>query len=102
MAAYQVVCALLRADRTEDGEHLAVDMAEVVQREARPDAPSIISVAGALWLISAVIAGRQPGRTGPEEVTFFKSVGIAVQDLAARAEVILRARELGLGQPIDL
>lgn len=62
MAAYQVVCALLRADRAEHAEQLAVQMAEVVQREARPDAPSVISVAGALWLIAAVIAGRRTDR----------------------------------------
>ncbi|MEV8517594.1 helix-turn-helix transcriptional regulator [Dactylosporangium sp. NPDC051484] len=62
MAAYQVVCALLRADRAEDAEQLAVHMAEVVRREARPDAPSVISVAGALWLIGAVIAGRRTDR----------------------------------------
>ena len=34
MAAYQVVCALLRSDRPEHAEHLAVRMAEVIQREA--------------------------------------------------------------------
>ena len=62
MAAYQVVCALLRADRVEDAERLALHMAEVVQREARPEEPAVISVAGALWLISAVIAGRRTDR----------------------------------------
>lgn len=58
--------------------------------------------AGRIIELGAVLAGRQPGRTGPEEITFFKSVGIAVQDLAAGAEVLVRARELGLGHPIDL
>jgi hypothetical protein len=28
MAAYQVACALLRADQPQDAEHLAVGMAE--------------------------------------------------------------------------
>lgn len=58
MAAYQVVCALLRADRSDDAEHLAVKMAEQVQVGARSDRPTIVSVAGALWLIAAVIAAR--------------------------------------------
>jgi transcriptional regulator with XRE-family HTH domain len=62
MAAYQVVCALLRADRPEDAEHLALSMAEQVQRHARADAPSVVSVAGALWLIAAVIAARRTDR----------------------------------------
>lgn len=59
MAAYQVVCALLRSDRPEDAEPLAVGMAEEVQRHARTDRPTLASVAGALWLIAAVIASRR-------------------------------------------
>ncbi|WP_432844376.1 hypothetical protein [Dactylosporangium sp. CA-092794] len=62
VAAYQVVCALLRADRAEDAEGLAVQMAEVMEREARPEEPVVVSVAGALWLIAAVIAGRRTDR----------------------------------------
>lgn len=63
IAAYQVVCALLRADRAEDAEQLAVDMAAVVQRQSRPSMPSVVSVAGALWLIGAVIAARRTDRS---------------------------------------
>jgi transcriptional regulator with XRE-family HTH domain len=62
MAAYQVVCALLRADRSDDAEHLAIGMAERVQGGARSDRPTIVSVAGALWLIAAVIAARKVDR----------------------------------------
>lgn len=62
MAAYQVTCALLRADRSEDAEHLAVSMAEQVQVGARSDSPTVVSVAGALWLIAAVIAARGMNR----------------------------------------
>jgi transcriptional regulator with XRE-family HTH domain len=62
MAAYQVVCALLRADRAEDAEHLAVNMAEQVQVGARSDRPTRVSVAGALWLIAAVSAARRMDR----------------------------------------
>ena len=54
MAAYQVACALLRADQPQDAEHLAVGMAERLERSARPDSPELVSVCGALWLISAV------------------------------------------------
>ena len=61
-AAYQVVCALLRADRSDEAEHLAVGMAEQVQRGARSDRPTVASVAGALWLIAAVIAARRMDR----------------------------------------
>jgi hypothetical protein len=62
LAAYQVVCALLRSDRPEDAEHLAVLMAEQIRGRARADAPNLVSVAGALWLIAAIIAARRTDR----------------------------------------
>jgi transcriptional regulator with XRE-family HTH domain len=58
MAAYQVACALSRADRSDQAEHLAVSMAEQVEHVARADTESAVSVAGALWLIASVIAAR--------------------------------------------
>jgi transcriptional regulator with XRE-family HTH domain len=62
MAAYQVVCALSRADRADQAEHLAVTMAEQAQHGARADRQSVLSVAGALWLIASVIAARRMDR----------------------------------------
>jgi hypothetical protein len=64
IAAYQVVCALLHTGpaRPEDAEPLAVAMAEQAQREASADEPMLLSVAGALWLIAAVIAARRADR----------------------------------------
>ncbi|HXS96601.1 MAG TPA: ornithine cyclodeaminase family protein [Candidatus Limnocylindrales bacterium] len=47
-----------------------------------------------------VAAGRQPGRTSPAEVTLFKSIGIAAEDVAAAAYVYERAMESGAGRPI--
>lgn len=44
MGAADLICALLRADRPDDGERLAVQMAMVVGRAARPGPPSVISV----------------------------------------------------------
>ena len=59
MAAYQVACAVLRAEQPQDAEHLAVGMAEKLERTARSDSPIVVSLCGALWLIAAVIAARQ-------------------------------------------
>ena len=59
MAGYQVACALLRADQLDDAERLAVELAEELTGSARSDEPSLVSVAGALWLIAAVIAARR-------------------------------------------
>ncbi len=62
MAAYQVACALLKADRSDEAEHIAVSMAEQLNRKARSDRPNLVSLAGALWLIAAVIAARRTDR----------------------------------------
>ena len=41
--------------------------------------------------LGEVIAGTQPGRTSADELTLFKSVGVAVEDIAAAALVYRRA-----------
>jgi len=43
-----------------------------------------------------------PLRQSAEEITFFKSVGNAVQDMAVARRAVQRAQELGIGQQIDL
>lgn len=52
--------------------------------------------------IGEVAAGDSPGRTAPDEVTFFKSVGNVVQDLAVGALAVENARERGLGTRVEL
>jgi alanine dehydrogenase len=47
--------------------------------------------------VSDLLAGRHRGRSGVSEITFFKSVGIASQDVAAGVAALDRAAELGLG-----
>jgi len=50
--------------------------------------------------LGEIVAGRRPGRKSPETVTLFKSVGVAIQDLAAADHVLQRARQLGLGTEV--
>ena len=45
---------------------------------------------------------RRPGRTSPEQITLYKSVGVAVQDAAAAALVLAAARERSVGREIEL
>ncbi|MCK4931683.1 MAG: hypothetical protein KAT01_05925 [Candidatus Aminicenantes bacterium] len=52
--------------------------------------------------IGQIAAGSIPGRESDSEVTFFKSVGLAVQDIATAALALQRAKELKLGRNIDL
>jgi len=49
-----------------------------------------------------VVRGAVPGRTSPDDITVFKSVGVAIQDLAAGSLAVQRAREQGLGTVIEL
>lgn len=45
-----------------------------------------------------VVTGQQTGRAQPEHVTLFKSVGLAIQDVALATELLDRAIEEGMGQ----
>lgn len=49
-----------------------------------------------------IIADRRPGRKSADDITLFKSTGIALWDVAAAGEVYRRAVELGRGQQIAL
>lgn len=51
--------------------------------------------------IGKVAANHVSGRLSTSEVTFFKSVGVAVQDLAAAGLAFERAREAGLGSVVE-
>ncbi len=51
--------------------------------------------------IGEVANGRLAGRISLEDVTIYKSLGIAAQDLAAAYFVNQRAREQGVGQSVD-
>jgi len=52
--------------------------------------------------LGEIIAGSAVGRSSGEQITLYKSVGVAVQDLAAAALVLAAARERGVGQEIEL
>jgi ornithine cyclodeaminase len=52
--------------------------------------------------LGELVAGTRPGRATPSEITLYKSVGVAVQDLAAAALVVAAARARGAGLEIEL
>jgi ornithine cyclodeaminase len=49
-----------------------------------------------------VLVGSTPGRSGREEITLFKSLGLAVEDLAAAHLILEKARETEKGSWLDL
>ncbi|MBI4538828.1 MAG: ornithine cyclodeaminase family protein [Gemmatimonadetes bacterium] len=52
--------------------------------------------------IGEVLLGRIQGRRTPDEITLFKSLGLAVEDLAAAHYAYARARKEGLGVEVEL
>jgi ornithine cyclodeaminase len=52
--------------------------------------------------LGEIVAGTRHGRESDEEVTFFKSVGNAVQDVSVARKVLKEASRLGLGLEVEL
>ena len=52
--------------------------------------------------LGEIVAGKKKGRESPDEITLFKSVGVAVQDLAAADRALARAERLDLGTRLRL
>ncbi len=52
--------------------------------------------------IGQVASGAKPGRASNEEITLFKSVGLAVQDMAAGVRALEEAERLGLGAVLEI
>jgi ornithine cyclodeaminase len=80
-------------DRRESAEAEAFDYRDAL--EAGAIGPNHIRAE-----IGEVLIGSHPGRTGPEELTVFRSLGLAVEDLAAAEYVVRRARETGVGTEV--
>jgi alanine dehydrogenase len=52
--------------------------------------------------LAELVTGARPGRTSPVDVTVFKSVGFALEDLAAATLAYNRARERSIGTEVGL
>ena len=51
--------------------------------------------------LGEVLIGAHPGRVNRDELTVFKSLGLAVEDLAAAELIVRKAREQGVGTEVD-
>lgn len=51
--------------------------------------------------LGEIVLGRKSGRQSESEITYFKSVGIAVQDAMAAQLALKNAQKLGLGKHVD-
>ncbi|MCX5683277.1 MAG: ornithine cyclodeaminase, partial [Planctomycetota bacterium] len=52
--------------------------------------------------LGELLAGAKKGRESPGEITLFKSVGVAIQDLLAADRALAGAARLGLGVELRL
>jgi ornithine cyclodeaminase/alanine dehydrogenase-like protein (mu-crystallin family) len=52
--------------------------------------------------LSAIVGGRVPGRTSPDQVFVFDATGTALQDIAAAVLVYRRAADAGAGRRVVL
>jgi ornithine cyclodeaminase/alanine dehydrogenase-like protein (mu-crystallin family) len=82
-------------DRRESAEAEAGDYRAAVESGAiGPD-----HIRGEL---GEVVIGAKPGRSSDDQLTVFRSLGLAVEDLAAAEYVVRRARETGVGTEVQL
>ena len=90
-----MVAARLFVDRRESALAEAGDLLIAMREDAVP-ADHVQAELG------EVIIGKNPGRRSPRELTLFKSLGLAVEDVASAAYLVRRARETGTGQTVQM
>lgn len=90
-----LAAAALFVDRRESAENEAGDYRRALEEGAI--GPGHIRAE-----IGEVLTGSKPGRENDTQLTIFRSLGLAVEDLAAAEYVVRRAQAEGLGTEVDL
>lgn len=84
---------------------LFVDRRESALNEAGdfliPKREGVIGDDHILAEVGEVLIGKHPGRTSPDEVTLFKSLGLAVEDLASAQYIYEQAVKQGIGTAVE-
>jgi alanine dehydrogenase len=93
-------------EETIQRARLVVDSREACWAEAGdliiPCYKGLISESDIYAELGEIAAGIKRGRESEEEITFFKSVGNAVQDVSVARKVLEEADRLGLGLEVEL
>ena len=53
-----------------------------------------------VYEIAPVLVGKYPGRSSPQDITVFKSLGLGIEDVALAARLVALARQQGVGREI--
>jgi len=67
-----------------------------------PRGEGLITDAHIVGELGELVAGAVNGRRSPDEITLFKSLGLAVEDVAALRYILTRANESGAGFLFDM
>jgi alanine dehydrogenase len=91
--------AIVAVDSKEQAQMEAGDLIEAFKdRAGKEDG----SGWGRVCELAEIVSGKLPGRSGTEQITLFKSIGIASWDIAVASRVFERAEHQGLGRHISL
>ncbi len=83
--------------------HVTVDSRSATQAESGEIAMTLqqgLLAADHIYEIGEVLNGQAAGRSSAEQITFFKSVGVAVQDAMAARVAVANAQKLGIGTQV--
>ncbi|HVQ95969.1 MAG TPA: ornithine cyclodeaminase family protein [Mycobacteriales bacterium] len=92
----------LDADTIRAAAVLAVESREVTLAAPPAGAVELCGIDRAVVEIGELVSGAAPGRCGRDDLTVYKSVGVAVQDAAAAALVLAAAHRHGAGHNVQL
>ena len=81
--------ATIATDDPEQVRYESTDLAEAVAQG--------ILAWNSILPLGEIVAGRVPGRAGKDDVTLFKSLGVAMEDVALSIRAFEKARQQGLG-----
>jgi ornithine cyclodeaminase/alanine dehydrogenase len=87
-------CDVIAADSREQSGLEAGDLIQVFGDDAADW--------GRVQELADIVAGKVPGRSSREQITLFKSNGIAIEDVVVAGRVYELARERGMGRQIPL
>ena len=95
----------LDAEAVERCDVIAVDSREQSKLESG-DLIHVFGEGGERWSrvteMADIVVGKAPGRTSPEQITLFKSNGIAIEDIVVAGQIYELARQRKIGREIPM
>ncbi|MCL7746866.1 ornithine cyclodeaminase family protein [Halalkalibacter alkaliphilus] len=83
-------------DDWEELKHRGVETISIMYTEGEFDPANIHAELG------AIVNGKKKGRENDKERIYFNSVGMGIEDVAVAKRIYDRAKEKGIGQPLNL